>query len=281
MSARRSISRLAREAFVQVVGRPTAGRRALPQLLVLGAQRAGTTSLWRWLCAHPQFVPPVLHMKGVHYHDLHADRSLWWYRGHFPLAARLARRDAVTGEANPYHLFHPRVPAHVAATVPGDARFVVLLRDPVERAVSHYHHMRLEGHEPLPSLEAALDAEPARLAGAEEELLADPRAVHRHHLHHGYVARGRYAEQLERWFAAVGRERVLVLSHDRLSSEPERVLDEVCRWARIDPARAPRPTSVHNRGNYPAPSAPTLGRLRATFAPHDERLWQLLGQRWW
>lgn len=265
---------------MHTVGRATADRRALPDVVVLGAQRAGTTSLWRWMTAHPSVVPAILGMKGVHHHDLHATRPTWWYRAHFPLRSRLAARDAITGEADPYYLFHPRVPLDVAAQLP-DARFVALLRDPVARAVSHYHHMRLEGHEPLDTLEAALAAEPGRLEGVEARLLADPALVDVHHMHHAYVARGRYAVQLERWFAAVGRERVLVIDHARLATEPATVLAQLCGWLGLDPRGAPRPTGRHNAGDYPRADAATLQELRATFAEDDEHLWDLLGERWW
>lgn len=278
--ARRVLATAVRRSVVATVGRATAGRRALPDFLVLGAQRAGTTSLWRWLGEHPQVVGPVLGMKGVHHHDLHAARPQWWYRAHFPLRRTLERVQGVTGEASPYLLFHPRVPDHVAATLP-ETRFVVLLRDPVTRAVSHYHHMVDEGHEHLPTLEAALDAEPGRLAGAEERLLASRAAVDVHHLHHAYVARGMYADQLERWFAAVGRERVLVLDGGRLRHDAAGLLAEVCRWVGIDPARAPEPTRGHNAGSYPPPDPATLDRLADVFAEPDRRLWSLLGEQWW
>lgn len=278
---RRRTGALARRALVATVRTATADARAWPDLVVIGAQRSGTTSLWRWLQRHDAFVPPVLGMKGVHYFDLARDRPLRWYRAHFPLRRTLARRgNGHTGEASPYYLFHPRVPTDIATALPS-ARFVALLRDPVARAVSHYHHMRDEGTEPLPTLEAALDAEDERLRGADERLLADPAAVDLHHMHHSYVARGHYAEQLVRWFTAVGRERVLVLDAARLRTEPGAVLAEVCAHAGLDPSGAVPTDGGANAGRYDPPAAATVTRLRAHFAPHDEHLWDLLGERWW
>ncbi len=279
---RRAMARILRGILVGTVRRATSDRRALPAFVVIGAQRAGTTTLWRWLLAHPQVLPPVLDSKGVHWFDLDAHRPPWWYRAHFPLRSTLARRtpSAVSGEASPYYLFHPRAPEMAAATLP-DTRFVVLLRDPVSRAVSHYHHMRDEGNEPLDTLEAALAAEPGRLEGAEAALLADPSAVHQHHLHHAYAARGRYAQQLERWFAAVGRDRVLVLDAGRMRSEPDALMAEICSFIGIDPALAASPSPGVNAGHYAPPDPAVVTTLRASYAEDDERLWALLGERWW
>lgn len=277
---RRQLGRAARRLLVSTVRGATAQQRAWPHVIVLGAQRAGTTSLWRWLGTHPDFHPPVLDQKGVHYFDLEAQRPARWYRAHFPLRRTLGP-DGRTGEASPYYLFHPRIPDHAARLLPDETRFIVLLRDPVDRAVSHYHHMRDEGTEPLPTLEAALDAEPARLAAAPSGLAHDPAVVDEHHMHHAYVARGRYAEQLERWFAAVGRDRVLVLDSGRLRSDATGLVTEACRWIGLDPDRVGSPDAGVNAGRYDPPAAATRDRLRAAFAPHDERLWDLLGERWW
>jgi Sulfotransferase domain len=147
----------------------SAGRRPLPDFLILGAQRSGTTSLYNYLAAHP-LVLPAVPSKGVHYFDKHADRSLRWYRAHFPTRAQRRRREhpagspTVTGEGSPYYLFHPHGPARAAAAVP-DARLIVMLRDPVERAYSHYQQEYARGFEDAGSFEAALDLEPSRLEG--------------------------------------------------------------------------------------------------------------------
>ena len=103
--------------------------RRLPDFLVIGAQRAGSTSLFAQVCAHPGVAAPS--HKEIHYFDLQSFRSLRWYRSHFPPA--VTARGRLTGEASPYYLFHPAVPGRVAATLP-DVRLVARVRDPVARA---------------------------------------------------------------------------------------------------------------------------------------------------
>ena len=166
--------------------------RTLPDFLVLSAGRCGSTSLFAALCEHPQVLPPS--HKETHFFDRNWTRGLDFYRRLFPLQARRrarARRaggPVLTGEATTYYLLHPAVPARASAAIP-DARLVVILRDPVDRAYSHYQLSVRRGREKL-SFEEALDAEPERLAGAEERLLADPAADVPSHRVHSYVARG-------------------------------------------------------------------------------------------
>ena len=145
--------------------RATAPARDLPDFVILGAQRSGTTSLYDWLSDHPAVVPAT--RKEVHYFDLHYDRGLGWYRAHFPMG----HGAHLTGEATPYLLFHPLAPDRVARDLPPTTRFVVLLRHPVQRAVSHYWHERRMGTE-SETLAVAVAAEEQRLAGADGQVPA-------------------------------------------------------------------------------------------------------------
>src|SRR5919204_149042 len=170
-----------------------AGSRPLPDFLVIGAQRCGTTSLYRYLEKHPNVIG-ASPSKGVHYFDMNAERSLRWYRAHFPTERRRrqAGSGAVTGEASPYYLFHPRGPDRVRAAVP-DARLIAMLRDPVDRAYSQYQQEYARGFEDAETFERALELEPARLAGERERMLADPEyesPALQHHADLRSVARG-------------------------------------------------------------------------------------------
>ncbi len=202
--------------------------RLLPSFLIIGAQRAATTSLFTNIRRHPEVIGPrsadtsVAWWKELHFFDENFWRGTDWYRAFFPLEVRrrtLRRlgRELACGEATPYYLFHPAVPERVKETLP-DVRLIALLRNPVERAYSHYQLMRLTGREKL-SFAEAIDAEERRVRGAGEELLRDMPSArkqgnrrHHEHRHRAYVGRGLYAEQLERWFEHFPREQLLVLA---------------------------------------------------------------------
>ncbi len=118
--------------FSWIYRRLTSGSRRLPDFIILGAQRAGTSSLYYYLSQHPQILPAV--RKELHFFDDHYRRGLGWYRSQFPTRGA---RGTITGEATPYYLSHPHAPARIQRLLP-QARLIVLLRNPVERAISHY-----------------------------------------------------------------------------------------------------------------------------------------------
>ncbi|WP_406311961.1 sulfotransferase domain-containing protein [Streptosporangium sp. NBC_01639] len=275
--------RLKRSVHVlsRTTGRLTAQSRVLPSFLIVGAQRSGTTSLYRALAQHPLILKPVLH-KGVHYFDVAYDRGLLWYRAHFPLrvtAARLARRYGCrpqTFESSPYYLFHPLACPRIAWDLPG-VKMIVLVRDPVERAFSAHAHELARGFETEPSFPRAVELEEGRLAGAVAGLRASPYSLHHSHRHHAYLARGRYAEQLTPLEPLIGRDRLLVLDSGRFFTEPEVVYDRVLEFLGLPHIGDPV-FERHNARPRPAPMPESLRReLTDHFAESDALLTSWLG----
>ncbi len=248
----------------------SAGRRALPGFVILGAQRAGTTSLYDWLCSHPQVTSA--RFREMHYFDQHYDRGRRWYRSQFPLA----RSGRMSGETSPYLLFHPLAPGRAGRDLPASSVFIVLLRDPVERALSHYWHERRMGTETEP-LERALELEASRLEG-ETERVASGRTSFAHR-HYSYAARGEYAPQLCRWFDTVGRDRVLVLESERLFADPATPSSVLDRLALAPMDRAFPALNAARRTD--AAGAAARARLERHFERHNEALFDLLGRRLW
>ncbi|HVX43991.1 MAG TPA: sulfotransferase [Mycobacteriales bacterium] len=266
------VQRVARRA-TRALGQATHQLRLLPSFLVIGAQRCGTTSLYKTLTEHPSVRPAVLH-KGVHYFDTAYDKGFAWYRGHFPLATGRDQQP-VTGEASPYYMFHPLAAERIARDLP-EARLVVLLRDPVERAYSAHAHESARGFETEP-FARALELEPERLAGEEERLRADPAYRSLAHQHNAYLARGRYAEQLDRIAATVGPDRLHVIDSGDLFQTPGPVLHRLGEFLGLSPWNWDRLEHRNSRSRPPMP-ADQLRRLDDYFAPHDERLRAFLGR---
>ena len=259
-------------------GRITAPIRSLPDFLIVGAQRSGTTALFSYLQRHPDVSGPP--WKEVNFFDVHHHRGERWYRGHFvsSVGRALARRrgvELVVGEASPSYLFHPLAAERAAALVP-QARVIALLRDPVDRALSHYNHEVALGREPL-SFEDALAAEDGRLEGEVERMLADPRYFSFAWWNHTYAARGRYAEQLEPWLRAFPAEQVLVLTTEELDADTQGAYDRVLDLVGLPPHRLPSFPHVFSR-EYAPMADETRDRLRAQFAGPNARLAELLGR---
>jgi hypothetical protein len=276
------VRRVVRGAAVQGC-RATVAMRPPPDFVIVGVQRCGTTSLFRALSTHPAVFSPVLSSKGVHYFDTNYDKPFKWYVSHFPtqltrgLASRRIGASVIAGEASPYYVFHPAAPARMAQALPA-ARLIVMLRDPVERAWSHYHHMRFEGHESARSFQEAIDLESHRLAGEEPRLIADPAYVSPHHQHHSYLARGQYAQQLNRLYTVYPSEHVLVLDSHRFFAAPDAGFETVLRFLGIPPSHLPASRMMRrNAETYPPIPAATVRRLREHFEEGNRQLVKLLG----
>jgi hypothetical protein len=256
----------------------------LPDFLLVGAQRCGTTSLFRALLSHPHVLRAKF-VKGVNYFDVSAHRGPAWYRAHFPLTST-ARRHAAPGqdhaqvfEASGYYMFHPHAPGRIVEELP-DVRIVAMVRDPVERAFSAYKHEFARGFETEP-LERALALEDDRVGPELARMLADPGYQSDVYRHQAYRRRGHYAEQLHRFVQALGADRVHVVQSELFFTEP---VQEYTRLLDFLGLPAVLPTSF-DRYN-PRPSAPldpaVAGALSEHFAPHDAALEPFLrGQPSW
>lgn len=270
---RRRTAKLGRRVSVPFA-RATAPLRMLPDFLIVGAQRAGTTSLYNYLADHPD-VGRVRLGKGVHYFDTNATQSMAWYRSYFPFDAGkipVKRRPTHVGEGAPYYMFHPLGPARIDAALPG-VKLIAILRDPIERAHSQWAHETARGFETLP-FEDALHAEADRLAG-EEDKLVDPAGRSFSHQHHSYVARGQYAPQVERLWERFGRDRVLVIPASRLFAAPAQVYAETLSFLELAPFETTY--EVHNARSYSKIEPHVQQWLSEQFAQSNERLVNILG----
>lgn len=254
-----------------LAGRITAPARMLPGFLIVGAQRCGTTSMYRTLSQHPAILKAILH-KGVHYFDMNYDRGPNWYRAHFPLSAsgrRVPGGTALTFESSPYYMFHPLAADRIAVDLP-DVKLLVLIRDPVERAYSAHAHELARKFE-TEAFERALDLEEERLRGEADKIRANPRYLSHCHQHNAYLARGRYAEQLARLERLFGADRIHVVDSGDFFTKPEPVYDGVLDFLGLVRHGYPEFERHNARPRSPMP-AKLRSRLEEYFAPHDEQL---------
>ena len=272
------LTQFGRRAYARA-SEATAGLRMEPGFILIGAQRCGTTSLFRALAAHPQVMPPTFH-KGVNYFDLNYYRGARWYRAHFPVA-EIARRRAehrgapVAFEASGYYLYHPQAMERLGHDLPG-VKLVAMLRDPVERAFSAHKHELARGYE-HEGFERALALEDDRLAGEVERIRADPGYESFAHRHYSYRHRGQYADQLDRVFEYFPRAQVHVIDSAGYFSQPAGEYRQLLEFLGLTPFE-PRFDAANAR---PGPPLDAKGRrmLEEHFAPHDERLAKLLGRQ--
>lgn len=254
-------------------------RRALPSFLVVGASKSGTTALHDNMMMHPDILPACT--KEVHYFDVQFDKGECWYRAHFPTVDSLqaGRGDgpaAITGEASPYYLFHPHAPRRVAEVLP-EVKLIALLRDPIDRAFSHYKMVVRNGNERL-SFADAIEQEEAVIREEVQKMLDNPAYYSDFHRRRSYLTRGLYADQLEAWFEHFPREQMLVLKSEDYFSDSADTLNRIFDF--LDLSRMTFDT-IKKSGSAPRykPMDPDLrARLNHYFAPANERLAELLGE---
>jgi Sulfotransferase domain len=275
---RRTRRRVLRGRFA--VRRLTARHRVLPDFLVIGAMRCGTSSLYKYLGYHPRIAPSL--RKETEWFTRFQAEDEWWYRAHFPLAARAAVSAAVgrpllSFEATPDYLFAPHVPSRVHDLLP-DARLVAVLRNPVDRAYSHFQHTTRHGWEDV-DFPSALGREEDRIGPDLRRMAAEPSYWGAEAAAFSYVARGRYAEQLARWFDLFDRDRVLVLTSEELYADPSAFYAQVLDFLGLPQWRPRFRNYSHQEAGPSRRMDPEVReQLVATFREPNRRLYELLGR---
>ena len=268
MAPRRDDRRLVRPAsFGWRVA--TAKLRMLPAFLIVGAMKSGTSSLFNYLSRCDGVAPP--YRKEMHYFGpgLRAGRSEAWYRAHFPIR----RPGTITGEATPDYCVEPGAAEAIHAMMP-HARIIFVLRDPVERAISHYFHEVRMGRETLP-IEDAMRLEERRLDAARR---AGPAGVETS-MHANYAARGRYHEQVARYFSLFTEERVLVVNSRTLFEDPAECYAAITAFLGLPPQDVGDSFPARNQGgNRTEVPSEVRSYLADQFEVHDAKLWALLGR---
>lgn len=281
MSIRSSLSTSAktvvRAAYVGL-GTPTASLRRTPDFIVVGAQRCGTTSLFRALEQHPQVVRPTLN-KGINYFDMNYDKGSRWYRAHFPLAARRSSRNqepSVAFEASGYYMFHPLAPERIARDLP-DVKIVAMLRDPVERAYSAWKHESARGFDDF-SFEDAIEQEARRTQGERGRMIDNPQYQSYPYRHHSYTARGHYSAQLRQFYDLLPDSKIHVVYSESFFAQPESEFGQLADFLGIDAG-----TGIAFDRHNARPSGPMPGRTREIltqeYQDEADELEKLVGRR--
>ncbi len=271
--------------------------RILPDFLIIGTQRGGTTSLYYYLTEQTGIVSAF--RKEVHYYDDHYAQGLKWYRAQFPTTLEkyyvenISKLRFLTGESSPYYMFHPLISKRLAAVTP-HAKLIVLLRNPVDRAYSHHWLTTQEGNETLPFKEA-VEHEEERLAGEVEKLiemdsLGNFNYRSQKHRHYSYLSRGIYIDQLQQWMRFFPREQFLILKSEDLYADPAAILKQTLQFLGVPESqtviankefkqyREPSKKGYLNEQKPPKMDPELRKHLLEYFRPHNARLYEFLGR---
>jgi hypothetical protein len=262
---------LAKDFLPNAWRRGTQRLRHLPTCVIVGVQKAGTTQLFAHLVKHPRCFEAA--EKEVDYFSKHPERSVAWYRSRFPLSFRVARKQGHVLEASPSYLPTPSALRQMKQVLP-KTRLVVLLRDPVSRAFSHYQHRKTRHLESRSFADCVAEEIHAREFPAEFGVALRPNATPML----GYVARGYYALQLELLLKLYPRNKVLLMDSASLFQDTGAACERVFNFLGLESFDV-EPSKIYNRGYYQETIDPRLAEeLRQHYRPYDTLLTQLIEQ---
>lgn len=199
-------------------------KRLSPDFIIAGSQRSGTTSLFSFLSQDKHFFRPI--KKEIHYFDNFYFKGIKWYKSHFP--SKRYKGQKLIGEASPYYMFHPLAMSRIATDLDG-VKIILVLRNPIERAYSHYKWEVSQGFETL-TFEDALKEEEIRLKGEKEKIIENPNYYSFNYQHFSYTSRGNYAEQVRNIYQLFGADKCLVLASERLFSKDEQSIERLSEF---------------------------------------------------
>jgi hypothetical protein len=254
--------------------------KSRPDFLIIGVQRAATTSLYRYLTQHPQIVVTGK-WRETYYFDVpdNYNKGLGWYLGHFP--AKLSKGNKLTFEASPSYLYYPPIPQRIKQDL-GTIKMIAILRNPVDRAYSAWQMYHNYMNVSLAHLRERADSRTFAEA-IEQEFKPELNTAT---YPYNYIDRGNYAKQLENYYQYFNPETILILNFEQFCQDLEANLVRVCDFLNI----APFPqemirqfqTEKYAAANYERKpeDKQVLERLKEYYAPENEKLYQTLGSRY-
>ncbi len=231
-----------------------------PTFLIVGAQKCGTTSLYHYLAQHPAiFMARAYEESGeIHYFSGDTYPNDDWYRSLFRVPAEQARQIRATGESTPNYCYFPEAIERIHA-FDKRIKLIMMLRNPIDRALSHYWMMRNKGQEDL-SFDAALEQE-------RERIQTSTLALNRF----SYLTRGHYVEQLDRMCRYFPPNQILIRRTEDLAQQPQKILNDIADFIGVD-TFVLHDFPHHRQGDYPPADAEVRQRLFVYFEPYNQQL---------
>jgi hypothetical protein len=241
-----------------------------PDFIIVGVQKSATGSLRKYINQHPQVV--WAKQSEVHFFDKNFAKGLQWYKDYFP---KRPSSHHLLGEKTPAYMPNPQVPERLFSLFP-KTKIIMILRNPVSRAYSHYQFNIARKAEHL-SFEEAIDAEPKRTDGEERKLRRDSSYISRTFMRYSYLNLGIYVDQIKRWYAYFPKEQILILTLDDLAKDPQRVVNEIFAFLELPPCDNIQ--FGNSKETYYEPMKPeTRQRLVEYFRPYNQQLRELLNR---
>jgi len=250
--------------------------RILPDFIIIGAAKSGTTSLYDCMVQHPDIYPAL--WKETYFFDRYYPRGISWYRANFAskisknFMTQIQRKSFRTGESTPTYIHHPLAAKRISKILP-NIKLIVLLRNPVDRAYSHYQMEKQMGYENLSFVES-IELENSRIKGENEKMIQDNNYYSYKRQIFSYLTSGIYVNQLSLWMEHIPNNQFLIIKSEDFENDQSKIFKEVENFLGLNHVTIK--FVKKNIGKYDAMNPETRKKLEEFFAPHNQRLYSFL-----
>ena len=253
----------------------------LPDFYIIGTQKGGTSSLYGYMIDHPSIQP--CYSKEPSYFDRYFDRGLDWYKVNFPfkihrfIVTKILQKKFITGEASVRYLDHPHAPQRIKQVTP-HAKFIILLRNPIERSYSHYKMISRRHAESLP-FEKVIQEED-RIISLYQKMIDDPSYYSDIYFRHGYLHRGIYVDKIKHWMEVFPKEQFLIIQSEEFFREPSKIYNQVLDFLGVENFDLDQYEQFRKQDYSESKLlVDTRKKLVDYFKPHNQRLYEFLGRK--
>jgi hypothetical protein len=252
--------------------------RILPDFIIIGVQKCGTTSLYNYLTQHPEIESAI--SKQPHYFDINFGKKIIWYKSHFPLYIKkvfykkILKKQFITGEASTDYINHPLVSKRIKESLP-NVKIIIILRNPVKRTCSHYQMNKKTNDEKLPIL-SALKKDLEQRPKKEKEVKEKGIFFSEYFKKFEYLGRGEYVRQIEEWEKLFPKNQILILKLEDLENKPQDSLNEIFRFLNVKNHKFKK-FNKQNVGKYDKIEPKVETFLEDYFKPYNKILFEKYG----
>ena len=254
----------------------TSSSRVLPDFIIIGAGRAGTTALYTYLIQHPSIITASTDndapVADLHFFEYMISDKISWYKSHFP---RKSKNSFVTGEFTSTYMYHKKVPERIFNLIP-KIKLIVILRNPIDKAYSTYNQQS-HFNEVTSSFEETIKAEFARIDLIKNHIeYTNNNPNFDNYVEYNIIRHGIYFNYLEKWFKIFPKKQIFVVDSNELENVPQQTLNKVFEFLNLSPHEIPNLAKV-NIGKYSPMTESTRQSLIEFYKPHNAKLNNLLG----
>jgi len=247
--------------------RLSANWRTLPNFLIIGVPRSGTTSLYNYMTEHPLIKSALV--KEVQYFSSNFEKGLTWYRSNFPLKSS---EFFLTGEASPNYLYHPQAPKRIKEVLP-DVKMILLLRNPIDRANSNYWQ-RVRVKREKRSFEEIVNKEISNKIKSDEEMFSGVKNP----LDFEYLSSGIYVHRLKRYYAIFPKEQIKIIPSEEFYADPQKIINSVCDFLNIEKIQLKKFKKYNFHKKQPKIDNSLREKLSEFYDEYNEQLFKLINK---